>query len=131
MIQVLRTVRKAVGPDYPVFIRFGADDLIAGGLTLDDGQYAAPRLVEAGADALDISGGHGGSRPEGAKPGYFVPLAVGIKAVTSVPVLVTGGITEPGFADEIIREGKADLVGVGRAMMADPEWGRKAVAALQ
>lgn len=130
-LEVVEAVRREVGPDFPVFYRLGADDLMPGGLTAEDAKFAAPRLVEAGVDLLDVSGGLGGSRPEGAKPGYFVPLAIAVKSVVQGPVLVTGGIREPEFADQIIRDGKADLVGIGRALLADPEWARKAVAALR
>lgn len=130
-LEVAEAVRREVGPDFPVFYRLGADDLMPGGLTAEDARFAAPRLVEAGVDLLDVSGGLGGSRPEGAKPGYFVPLAVAAKSVVQAPVLVTGGIREPEFADQIIRDGKADLVGIGRALLADPEWARKAIAALR
>lgn len=129
-LEVVKAVRQAVGPDYPVMYRLGAADNVPGGLTLEEAQVVAPRLVEAGVDLLDISGGLGGSRPAGAPPGYFVPLAVGVKAVVKVPVVVTGGITDPHFADEIVREGRADLVGIGRALLADPDWARKAIAAL-
>lgn len=129
-LEVVAAVRQAVGPDYPVFYRFGASDRLPDGLTVEDGRFAAPRLVEAGVDVLDISGGLCGSRPAGAPPGYFVPLAEAIKPVVSVPVLVTGGITEPELADRIIREGKADLVGIGRALLADPRWPEKAREAL-
>ncbi|MDI3281291.1 MAG: NADH:flavin oxidoreductase, partial [Bacillota bacterium] len=125
-LEVVAAVRQAVGPDYPVFYRFGASDRLPDGLTVEDGRFAAPRLVEAGVDVLDVSGGLCGSRPAGAPPGYFVPLAEAIKPVVSVPVLVTGGITEPELADRIIREGKADLVGIGRALLADPRWPEKA-----
>ncbi len=129
-LAVTRAVRSAVGPTYPVFYRLGADDLIPGGLTVADALYAAPHLVEAGVDLLDITGGLGGYRPEGAGPGYFVSHAVAIKAVTPVPLLVTGGITAPDLADRLVREGKTDLVGIGRALLADPLWAKKAADVL-
>ncbi|MEW6547809.1 MAG: NADH:flavin oxidoreductase [Bacillota bacterium] len=129
-LEVVRAVRRAVGPDFPVLYRLGAADNVPGGLTLEESQVVAPWLVEAGVDVLDVSGGLGGSRPPGAPPGYFVPLAEGIKRVVEVPVVVTGGITDPFFADGIVRAGKADLVGIGRALLADPDWARKAIASL-
>jgi len=130
-LEVVRAVRRAVGPDFPVLYRLGAADNVPGGLTLEESQVVAPWLVEAGVDVLDVSGGLGGSRPPGAPPGYFVPLAEGIKRVVEVPVVVTGGITDPFFADGIVRAGKADLVGIGRALLADPDWARKAIASLR
>ncbi|GEM_PF-3599767 len=62
--------------------------------------------------------------------GDFVPYAAAIKARVAVPVMVTGGIREPALADRIVREGSADLVGIGRAMLEDPDWARKAIEAL-
>lgn len=127
-LEVVRAVRAEVGPDCLLLYRLGADDRMPGGLTLDETRRAAPLLVEAGVDILDISGGLCGSRPEGAPSAYFLPLASGIKEVVDVPVICTGGIREPELADSIVREGKADLIGVGRAQLADPEWARKAQA---
>lgn len=130
-LEVTRAVRKAVGPEFPVFYRLGADDRLEGGLTLADSKLLAPRLQDAGVDVLDISGGLTGGRPEGAPPAYFLPLAEGIKPVIEIPVILTGGITEPLLADRIVREGKADLIGIGRALLADPEWAVKAVRKLK
>jgi 2,4-dienoyl-CoA reductase-like NADH-dependent reductase (Old Yellow Enzyme family) len=57
-----------------------------------------------------------------------VPYAEAIKAAVKVPVMVTGGIKDPAHADSIVREGKADLVGIGRAMLEDADWALKAIA---
>jgi len=129
-LEVLGEVRRRVGPGFPIFVRLGAHDETAGGLDLADACRAAVLLVEAGADLIDVSGSLQGSRGVGKDPGYFVPYAAAIKAGINVPVIVTGGIREPAHADRIVREGHADLVGVGRAMLEDPEWARKAIEAL-
>ncbi|MDP2872481.1 MAG: NADH:flavin oxidoreductase [Bacillota bacterium] len=127
-LEVVAAVRAAVGPDYPIWYRLGADDMIPGGLTVDDAVYAAPVLAGAGVDVLDISGGMLGSRPPGlGGEGYLSHLSRAVKeAVPAVPVMVTGGIVTPGTADRLIRERYADLVGIGRALLADPEWAIKA-----
>ena len=62
---------------------------------------------------------------------WFVPYSRAIKAAVSVPVLVTGGFTDPVHADDVVRQGGADLVGIGRAMLTDPDWARTAIAQLQ
>jgi NADPH2 dehydrogenase len=129
-LMVLNEVRRSVGPQYPVFIRLGAHDETPGGLELRDACETAARLAAAGADLIDVSGGLQGSRGAGKAPGYFVPYAAAIKAGLKVPVVVTGGIREASHADRIIREGHADLVGIGRAMLEDAAWARKAIAAL-
>ena len=130
-VEVLQAVRAAVGPGTAVFLRLGACDDMPGGLPLDETCAVAPRLVEAGAQMLDVSGGLQGSRPPGrADQGYFADWAAAIKRVVDVPVMTTGGIQEPAFADRIVRDGIADLVGIGRAMLADPGWAARAIAEL-
>jgi NADPH2 dehydrogenase len=78
-----------------------------------------------------VSGGLMGSRPAGRDTGFFVPYAAAIRTFVSIPVMVTGGISEPGHADRIVRRGQADLVGIGRAMLDDANWARKAIEVLQ
>jgi len=129
-LAVLAAVRQHGGPRFPVFVRLGAHDETPGGLELEDACLAAIRLAEKGADLIDISGGLQGSRGLGKDAGYFVPYAAAIKARVTIPVIVTGGIREPLHADRIVREGHADLVGIGRAMLDDPDWARKAIATL-
>jgi 2,4-dienoyl-CoA reductase-like NADH-dependent reductase (Old Yellow Enzyme family) len=129
-IEVLGEVRARLGPNFPVFVRLGACDETPGGLELEDACKTATRLAGGGANLIDVSGGLQGSRGIGKDPGYFVAYASAIKARVKVPVIVTGGIRDPEDADVIVREGKADLVGIGRGMLEDPEWARKAIAAL-
>lgn len=130
-LAVVRAVRRAVGAEYPVFYRLGADDRLLGGLTVEDAVWAAPFLTVAGIDLLDVSGGFCGSRPEGLSgQGYFAYLSEAVKRAAPVPVLVTGGVTEPQAAEELLRQGRTDLVGVGRALLRDPDWAVKAQAAL-
>jgi 2,4-dienoyl-CoA reductase-like NADH-dependent reductase (Old Yellow Enzyme family) len=135
-LEVVRAVRQAVGDEWLLLYRLGASDYMPGGLTHEEGKLAAISLVEAGVDVLDISGGLNGSAipgADGVSQGYFVPMAADIRAGVDVPVVVAGGITEPEFADRVIREGKVDLVAIGRAMLANPEWAadaRKVLAAL-
>lgn len=126
-LRVLAEVRRRVAPALPVFVRLGAHDETPGGVELDLSCKAAQALAENGAALIDISGGLQGSRGIGKGPAYFVPYAEAIKARVRVPVMVTGGIKEPELADSIVRDGKADLVGVGRAMLEDPDWTRKAI----
>jgi 2,4-dienoyl-CoA reductase-like NADH-dependent reductase (Old Yellow Enzyme family) len=65
----------------------------------------------------------------GSGQGYFAPLAETIKQVVSIPVILTGGITEAGAAEQLLTSGKADLIGVGRAILKDSEWAKKAIEA--
>jgi 2,4-dienoyl-CoA reductase-like NADH-dependent reductase (Old Yellow Enzyme family) len=99
-----------------------------GGLSEEEGVHAAEGLVRAGVDVVDVSGGLGGYvHPTITGQGFMIPAAERVKAAVPVPVIGVGGITEPKFADRVIREGRVDLVAVGRAMLGDPSWARKAV----
>ncbi|MBM3792072.1 MAG: NADH:flavin oxidoreductase [Acidobacteria bacterium] len=129
-VEVLQEVRRQLAGRTPVFVRLGAHDETPGGLELGDACSTAVRLAEHGAALIDVSGGLQGSRGTGRSTGYFVPYAEAIKSRVEVPVIVTGGIKEPREADRIIREGRADLVGIGRAMLEDPLWASKAIEAL-
>ena len=124
-LEVLAAVRRAVGDDYPVFVRLGADDRMEGGYNIEEGVRAAATLAQAGADCLDLSGGVGGYMRSGPE-GFFVYMADAVKKVVLAPVLVTGGIKTGAYADKIISEGHADLVGVGRSILADPDWTARA-----
>ncbi len=129
-LAVLAEVRGRLGSDFPVFVRIGVHDETPGGVELDDSRWTAVHLAAAGAAMIDISGGLQGSRGLGKGAAYFVPYARALKPALPVPVMVTGGISEPDLADRAIREGWADLVGIGRAMLNDPEWARKAIGHL-
>lgn len=122
---------KSVSGDRPLFYRFGADDMIEGGMTREEGQTVANYLVKAGVDVLDISGGLGvGDSFEFKEQGYFVPLAEGIKKVVTIPVIGVGNITEPKFADTIVREARIDLVALGRKLLSETDWSKRAAKEL-
>jgi len=130
LLDVMAAVRARLGPAFPVFVRLGAHDEYPGGFELDAACRMAVRLVEAGAVLIDVSGGMAGSDDPGRGPGYFVAYAEAIKRAVPVPVLVAGGIADPAHADRIVRDGQADIVGIGRAMLEDPFWAKQALAAL-
>ena len=131
-LEVIREVRSRVGSNYPVFYRLGADDLTPGGLTIGESKKVAPRLVEAGVDVMDISGGICGVyHPTNKSQGFFIPMAEEIKKVVPCPVIGVGGITTSKLADHYVRGGRVDLVAVGRALMKDPDWGVKALRTLK
>lgn len=130
-MEVIREVKTRLGENVPLFYRFGADDMLAGGLTRQEGKLAAPHLEQAGVDVIDVSGGIGGDGQRSfTEQGYFVPLAEGIRQVVKVPVIGVGNITEPEYADSIIREGKVDMVAVGRTLLSNPDFPRQAAQKL-
>ncbi len=129
LLEVVAAVRSAIGNDYPLAVRLGACDYRDGGITKEEGIQAAKQLAEAGVDLLDISGGLCGfMRPDSRKPGYFGELAAAIKEVVDIPVILTGGIKKRNIADELLAEGKADLIGVGRSILKNSAWAAEAMA---
>lgn len=131
-LEVVKEAKRHV-KNMPLLYRIGAADLRPGGLTLEDSKFLARKLVEEGVDILDVSGGLCGSRPPELQntQGYFVPYAEEIKKTTSTLVIGGGGVKDPLFADKLIREGKIDLVYVGRAQLSDPKWTKKAIEKLR
>jgi 2,4-dienoyl-CoA reductase-like NADH-dependent reductase (Old Yellow Enzyme family) len=128
-LEIIEAVKEAVGNDFPILLRLGASDYMQGGTTIEDSKAAALEFQKAGIDILDISGGLCGYTVPGRaeQQGYFSDLTQSIKNVVSIPVILTGGITDADAAEELLSSGKADLIGVGRAMYKDSMWAKKAV----
>lgn len=130
-LDIIKEVRNAVGDDFPILLRLGASDYMEGGITIEDSEIAAKEFEKAGIDMLDISGGF--CRfilPGHDEQGYFSPLSKAIKETVSIPVMVTGGITDSDAAEDILKEGKADFIGVARAILKDSNWAKKTIESL-
>jgi 2,4-dienoyl-CoA reductase-like NADH-dependent reductase (Old Yellow Enzyme family) len=127
-LEVIAAVREAVGTGYPILLRLGASDFREGGTRVEDSVAAAVEFERAGLDVIDVTGGLSGYVwPGHSEPGYFAELSAPIKEAVSIPVILTGGVTEPEHAEELLARGVADLIGVGRAMLKDSEWAVRAV----
>jgi 2,4-dienoyl-CoA reductase-like NADH-dependent reductase (Old Yellow Enzyme family) len=129
---VAEKVRRILG-DRLLLYRIGSDDLAPMGTHIEDSIVFAKKLEQLGVDIIDVSGGMCGSEPRQLRlvKGYFVPQAQAIKKEVKVPVIGVGGITEPDFADKLVREGKVDFVAVGRAFWSDNNWAENAIDALK
>ena len=131
-LRVFAAVRKALPASVPVGMRVSGSDFVPGGWDVAECAILAQELEKAGAAYIHVSGG--GLSPEqqiSLAPGYQVGFAHTIKqAVTSLPVIAVGLITEPELASGIIVSGQADMVAIGRAMLYDPRWPWHAAAAL-
>ncbi len=127
-LEIIQAIRHAVGQDYPIALRLGACDYVVGGTTKEDSILAAEEFEKAGIDLIDISGGFCGYiNPTSHKQGYFDELSKAIKDNVSIPVILTGGIVDAETAEILLEQKKADLIGVGRAILKDSKWAEKAI----
>jgi 2,4-dienoyl-CoA reductase-like NADH-dependent reductase (Old Yellow Enzyme family) len=123
ILAALRAVRSGWSGDRPLSVRLSCTDWAAGGWTLEESVDLARRLKDEGADLIDCSSG--GLVPDAKVPagaGYQVPFAEAIRSGAGVPTAAVGLITEPMQADEIIRNGRADLVLLAREELRSPYW---------
>jgi 2,4-dienoyl-CoA reductase-like NADH-dependent reductase (Old Yellow Enzyme family)/thioredoxin reductase len=131
--EVLDSVRQAVGPGFPIEFRLSGSELFEGGYDLTEGVEIA-KLLESRIDLLHVSAGTYQRGFSVTHPSMFVPhgcnvyLAAGIKKHVGVPVATLGGLNDPAMMEEIIAGGKADVVEMARALLADPELPRKVMA---
>lgn len=130
-LDVTRAVREAAGEDVPVLVRISASDWTEGGWTGEDSVALAAELAAAGADLVDCSSGGVVPRAEiPVGPGYQVPLAEQVRKGADVLTGALGMITDAAQAEQILTEGKADLVILARQLLRDPYWPRRALAEL-
>lgn len=130
-LEVIENVKSKVGNDFPVLCRISAEELIDGGLTIEDTKVFALLFQNAGIHALDVSFGVFKSGAHIAAASYsphakMVKYAEEMKKVLTIPVITVGRINDPLIAESVILSGKADLVAMGRASLADPEMPNKA-----
>ena len=131
-LEIVEKVRFKVGDDFIVGYRMSADEYIPGGLTLEETSQFARMLETAGVDYVHVSGGiyesgHHTVPPIYMERAHLVHLAEGIKKLVSIPV-ITVGAHDVYTAEKALQEGKADLVAIGRGLIADPELPNKIAA---
>jgi NADPH2 dehydrogenase len=128
--ETLEAVRKEVGEDYPVQIRVSASDFTEGGLYPHEVGQAVKMLVPLGLDAVHVSaGGVLPVAPSEVYPGYQAPYAETIKEYVSIPVMAVGIIHTKDLAQQIVEQGKADIIAVGRPLLEEPDFVKEWVGA--
>ena len=131
LVETARAVR-AVWPDHlPLAVRISATDWVPGGWDIEQSVALARRLKAAGVDLVDCSSG--GMVPDAVipvAPGFQVPFAERIRVEAGIPTAAVGFISEPQQAEDIIAQGQADLVLLGRQFLRDPYWPAQAAKAL-
>jgi 2,4-dienoyl-CoA reductase (NADPH2) len=134
--RIIEKIKHRVGEDYPMLCRINGEEPLANGLKLEDNKKIARKLEEAGMDAISVSYGNSGIvlhtpdfvssiAPMRIPRGCLVRFAEGIKQAVSLPVIAGGRINSPELAEQILEEGRADLISMGRALLADPGLPRK------
>jgi 2,4-dienoyl-CoA reductase-like NADH-dependent reductase (Old Yellow Enzyme family)/NADPH-dependent 2,4-dienoyl-CoA reductase/sulfur reductase-like enzyme len=130
-LEIVRAIRDEVGREVAIDVRLNGMDFVERGIEIDDAIIFARALVTAGADSLNVTGGVYGSDPFNLLLPFdgheFLPLAGSIRGAVDVPVTAVGNIRFPAEAARAIATGICDLVGVARAVMADPDWALKAL----
>lgn len=126
IMETIKKVRKVVGFDYTVSFRISADEFVPGGRTIEETKAIAMMLEKAGIDMINVTSAVYGSEEHYMSPmsfpvAYLADLAKEVKSVVNIPVLACDRIRDPKIGESLIVSGKCDLVGMGRASVADPE----------
>ncbi|HIH77958.1 MAG TPA: FAD-dependent oxidoreductase [Halobacteria archaeon] len=125
-VEIIKNIRRKVGNGYPIIFRFSGDERVPGGRNIDESRIVARVMENVGVDAFHVSTGVYGSMPwliapSAVPPGYNIYAAEEIKKVVNIPVIAVGRINDPFLAEEILENGEADMVSLGRESLADPE----------
>ena len=128
--EVIEKCRAALGKDFPLTIRMAGNDFVLGSNTDAETPAIAGVYEKAGVDALNVTGGWHETRvpqlPMDLPRSAYAYLALNVKKVVSVPVMASNRIADPDSAEKILRDGYADMVNLGRVLIADPFWPQKA-----
>ena len=131
LLETTRAIRAEWPDARPLFVRISATDWIDGGWTIDDSIALTKLLKSEGVDLIDCSsGGNVPKAPVPVGPGYQVPLAERVRVGAGIATAAVGMITQAQHADEIVRNGRADVVLLGRESLRDPQWPLRAARAL-
>ena len=128
-LEVIDNIRQKCGPDFPIEIRMSGTEIVSGGLTLED-QVEFAKLLDGRVDLIHVTSGtfHVPSTNQHMIPNGFLPEGCNVylaeavkKAVKHTPVVTVGALGSPELMERILAEGKADMVALGRPLLADPE----------
>ncbi len=133
-LEVVRKVKEAVGDEIVLSYRMSVVEFVEGGLDMNHSRYFVKKLEEEGIQLIHVSAGLTGTlsglnrivAPMSHPRGGLIQYAEQIKKEVNIPIIAVQRINTPELADQVIREGKADLVATGRALIADPHWPEKA-----
>ncbi|MBK7400289.1 MAG: NADH:flavin oxidoreductase/NADH oxidase family protein [Myxococcales bacterium] len=135
LLSIVRAMRAAVGPDYPIAVKLNSADFQRGGFELDDAKVVAQALEAVGVALLEISGGNyespamagSGELPTRVREStrlreaYFLEYAREIRAVTTLPLMLTGGMRTAATMNEVLASGAVDVIGLARPLTFEPD----------
>ncbi|MBW1817191.1 MAG: FAD-dependent oxidoreductase [Deltaproteobacteria bacterium] len=129
-LEAIRAIKARAGEDFPVIYRYGLVHHVEGGRELPESLEMARQFEAAGVDALEADAGcyetwYWAHPPTYQPPGCMVDMAEAVKEAVNIPVISVGKLGYPDLAESVLREGKADFVCLGRALLADPDWPNK------
>lgn len=132
--EIIQAIRAACGNNFPISVRFSADEFTEGGYDLTDGINIAKALEQLGVDCISINNSNQEKRyliiePTTIKSGWKSYIIRSIKEAVSIPVIATNVIKMPSQAEQYLSEGLMDYAAVGRGIFADAEWAKKAYEA--
>ncbi len=149
LLEVVASMRAAVGPDFPVAVKLNSADFQKGGFAFEDSLQVAHWLEEAGVDLVEISGGtyeqpkllglagmeeeeeQNVARSTRMREAYFVDFARAMQDKVSIPLMVTGGFRRRAAMEQAVESGSADLVGLGRPLCVDTDGPSRLLAGLE
>ncbi len=125
-VEVMRSVRRAVGDDYPIWIKLGLRDYVDGGLSIDEGIETLKAMIAEGLSAVEISRGQGAGAVQVAAPGeeerpQFRSESAQARRAVDIPVMLVGGIRSLGMAEDILAGGDADMISMARPLIREPD----------
>lgn len=125
--EIIASIRAKVGKNLPILCKVPGDDYVEGGIHIEESIAISNRLKEIGVNALTITGGSAEAKythiaPMGVPHGWQAHLAQQVREKVNLPIAAMGKINTPEVAEKILKEGKVDLVTIGRALIAEPEW---------
>ncbi|MBN1106118.1 MAG: FAD-dependent oxidoreductase [Deltaproteobacteria bacterium] len=131
VMEIIQEVRKRVGEAFPISFKISAQEFVPGGLTVEESIQVLKALVPCGLDIVQVSAGNDATpewicQPMFMEKACLANSAARIKEVLSIPVMAVGRINDPLIAEALVRDNKADLVCMGRGLLADPEMPKKA-----
>jgi 2,4-dienoyl-CoA reductase-like NADH-dependent reductase (Old Yellow Enzyme family) len=130
--EIIQAARRVMPESMPLILRISAVEYAEDGYKLDYAIDLVKQYKEAGVDMFHISsGGDSNNGPDYSGEGYQVDLAAEIKKTLNVPVIAVGRMENAAYSDQVIRDGKADLIAVGRGMLRNPYWANEASIVLE